>query len=406
MKRIWLILLGCIALSSCDKIESKGMYLASVPIFETMESIRAKANPVSSPTTIVQTGKIYIYQDYLFINEPGKGVHIFNNVDPSKPVAMAFLSIPGNVDLAVLDGKLYADSFTDLLTFDLENPASPKLLTRNKDVFKMLLQMDYLNNTADRIITGYRDSLVSYSQKDKYSPYDRKEPLYNETNSGSGQGGSMARFTIANKHLYAVDQTTLHLFDVQNASKPAYVKDIKIGPGIETIFPFKNNLFIGSNTGMVIYDITTASAPVELSRYTHIRACDPVVVNEKYAFVTLRAGVVCGGQQNLLEVIDIQDLTKPMLKHSFTLENPYGLALSDHTLYICDGKFGLKSFDASDVSQIGNKLLETHKDLMSMDVIAGPKSLIIVGEKGVHQYDYSNKAKLKELSIIPVIRPN
>jgi len=406
MKRIWLILLGCIALSSCDKIESKGMYLASVPIFETMESIRAKANPVSSPTTIVQTGKIYIYQDYLFINEPRKGVHIFNNVDPSKPVAMAFLSIPGNVDLAVLDGKLYADSFTDLLTFDLENPASPKLLTRNKDVFKMLLQMDYLNNTADRIITGYRDSLVSYSQKDKYSPYDRKEPLYNETNSGSGQGGSMVRFTIANKHLYAVDQTTLHLFDVQNASKPAYVKDIKIGPGIETIFPFKNNLFIGSNTGMVIYDVTTASAPVELSRYTHIRACDPVVVNEKYAFVTLRAGVVCGGQQNLLEVIDIQDLTKPMLKHSFTLENPYGLALSGHTLYICDGKFGLKSFDASDVSQIGNKLLETHKDLMSMDVIAGPKSLIIFGEKGVHQYDYSNKAKLKELSIIPVIRPN
>lgn len=382
------------------------MYLASVPIFETMESIRAKANPVSSPTTIVQTGKIYIYQDYLFINEPRKGVHIFNNVDPSKPVAMAFLSIPGNVDLAVLDGKLYADSFTDLLTFDLENPASPKLLTRNKDVFKMLLQMDYLNNTADRIITGYRDSLVSYSQKDKYSPYDRKEPLYNETNSGSGQGGSMVRFTIANKHLYAVDQTTLHLFDVQNASKPAYVKDIKIGPGIETIFPFKNNLFIGSNTGMVIYDVTTASAPVELSRYTHIRACDPVVVNEKYAFVTLRAGVVCGGQQNLLEVIDIQDLTKPMLKHSFTLENPYGLALSGHTLYICDGKFGLKSFDASDVSQIGNKLLETHKDLMSMDVIAGPKSLIIFGEKGVHQYDYSNKAKLKELSIIPVIRPN
>jgi hypothetical protein len=43
---------------------------------------------------------------------------------------------------------------------------------------------------------------------------------------------------------------------------------------------------------------------------------------------------------------------------------------------------------------------------MSLDVIAGPKSLIVVGEKGVHQYDYSNKAKLKELSIIPVIRSN
>jgi len=406
MKRIWLILLGCIALSGCDKIESKGMYLASVPIFETMESIRAKANPVSSPTPIVQTGKIYLYQDYLFINEPGKGIHIFNNVDPSKPQGMAFLSIPGNVDLAVLDGKLYADSYTDLLTFDLQNPASPQLVTRNKDVFKLLLQMDNFNNRPDRIITGYRDSLVSYNQRDKYSPYDRKELVYNEVNTGSGQGASMARFTIANKHLYAVDQTTLHLFNVQNASKPTYVKDIKIGPGIETIFPFKNSLFIGSNTGMVIYDITTASAPVELSRYAHIRACDPVVVNEKYAFVTLRAGVVCGGQQNLLEVIDIQDLTKPTLKNSFTLENPYGLALSDQTLYVCDGKSGLKSFDASDVSQIGNKLLETHKELMSMDVIAGPKSLIVVGQDGVHQYDYSNKAKLKALSVISVPKSN
>ncbi len=382
------------------------MYLASVPIFETMEGIRAKANPVSSPAPIVKTGKIYIYQDYLFINEPGKGIHIFNNGDPSKPQAMAFLSIPGNVDLAVLDGKLYADSYTDLLTFDLQNPASPQLLTRNKDVFKMLLQMDNFNNRPDRIITGYQDSLVSYSQKDRYSPYDRKELDYNQVNAGSGQGASMARFTIANKHLYAVDQTTLHLFNVQNASKPAYVKDIKIGPGIETIFPFKNSLFIGSNTGMVIYDITTASAPVELSRYAHIRACDPVVVNENYAFVTLRAGVVCGGQQNLLEVIDIQDLTKPMLKNTFTLENPYGLALSDQTLYVCDGKSGLKSFDASDVSQIGNKLLETHKELMSMDVIAGPKSLIVVGQDGVHQYDYSNKAKLKALSVISVTKSN
>jgi len=63
MKRIWIILLSCIALASCDKIESKGMYLARVPIFETMESIRAKANPVSGPTAIVQAGKIYIYQD-------------------------------------------------------------------------------------------------------------------------------------------------------------------------------------------------------------------------------------------------------------------------------------------------------------------------------------------------------
>jgi len=405
MKRIWLILFGVTAIASCDKIDSKGQYLTRIPVFETMESVRAKATPISSPIAMLKTGKIYVYQDYLFINEPHKGIHIFNNINPSKPQAISFLNIPGNVDIAILDEKLYADSFTDLLTFDLADPASPKLLTRNKDVFKTVLQMDYINNKPDMVVTGYRDSLVSYSYKNKYSPYETKYYDY-IAESGSGRGGSMARFTLANKHLYAVDQTTLHLFNVQEASKPVYVKDIKIGAGIETIFPFKNSLFIGSNTGMVIYDISTASAPVELSRYNHIRACDPVVVNDKYAFVTLRAGVTCGGQQNLLEVIDIQDLKQPTLKYSFALENPHGLALSDQTLYICEGKYGFKSFDANDVSQIGNKLLENHKEVKSMDVIAGPNSLVVVGEAGIYQYDYTNKAKLKELSVIPITKTN
>ncbi len=406
MKKAWLILFGGLFLLGCDKVEQKGQYLARVPVFETMESIRTKANTVSTPRTIVQSGKIYIYQDYLFINEPNKGIHIYNNADPSKPKAISFVNIPGNVDLAVQEGKLYADSFADLLTFDLADPTAPKLLARNENVFKTVLQKDYINNIPDVVVTGYRDSLVSYASKSKYTPYQKEEFEYNESNSGVGQGGSMARFTLANQHLYAVDHSTLHLFNVQDSRKPIYVKDVKLGFGIETVFPYKNNLFIGSNTGMLIFDISTASEPMELSRYTHIRACDPVVVNDKYAFVTLRTGSACGGQQNVLEVIDIQDLKNPTLKYTFSLENPHGLVLSDQTLYVCDGDYGFKSFDASDVSKIGDKLLENKKELKSMDVIAGPKSLLVTGRNGLYQYDYSNRAKLKELSVISVAKSN
>ncbi len=406
MKKARLILFGSLFLLGCDKIEQKGQYLAQVPVFETMESIRAKANAISTPRTITQAGKIYIYQDYLFINEPNKGIHIYNNTDPSKPKAISFLNIPGNVDLAVQEGRLYADSFADLLTFDLADPTAPRLLARNENVFKTVLQKDYINNIPDVVVTGYRDSLVSYAYKNKYSPYEKKYLEYNESNSGVGQGGSMARFTLANKHLYAVDHSTLHLFNVQDSRNPVYVKDVKLGFGIETVFPYKNNLFIGSNTGMLIFDISTASEPTELSRYAHIRACDPVVVNDKYAFVTLRTGSACGGQQNLLEVVDIQDLKNPTLKYTYSLENPHGLALSDQTLYVCDGDYGFKSFDASDVSKIGDKLLENIKELKSMDVIAGSKSLLVTGSNGLYQYDYSNRTKLKELSVIPVIKSN
>jgi uncharacterized protein YcfL len=49
MKKARLILIGSLFLLGCDKIEQKGQYLAQVPVFETMESIRAKANAISTP---------------------------------------------------------------------------------------------------------------------------------------------------------------------------------------------------------------------------------------------------------------------------------------------------------------------------------------------------------------------
>jgi hypothetical protein len=125
---------------------------------------------------------------------------------------------------------------------------------------------------------------------------------------GWDQGGSMARFTLANKHLYAVDHSTLHLFNVQDSRKPVYVIDVKLGFGIETVFHIRITYLLVPIQVCLFFDISTASEPTQLSRYAHIRACDPVVVNDKYAFVTLRTGSACGGQQNLLEVVDIQDL--------------------------------------------------------------------------------------------------
>lgn len=394
-------------LQGCDKVESNTYYKVTMPVFEKMADIRKQTIATVAPQPIEQTGKIYIFQDFLFINEPMKGIHIFNNANPSNPQSVSFLNIPGNVDVAVKGHVLYADSYVDLLAFDLSNPAKPKLLNRIEEVFKNLYQYDYENNTLNNVIVRYVDTVLNSEGYRIYNPYisyyAETVNYYNSSGGGSyGQGGSMARFTLANEHLYAVDNSSLNLFDVSDKTKPSFKKNIPLGWGVETIFPYKNNLFIGTNSGMYIYDIQDASAPKELSRYEHVRACDPVVVNDDYAFVTLRTGAVCAGITNVLEVVDIKDLKNPKLLQTFQMQHPHGLGLAGDVLYLCEGKYGFKSFDASDVTKVGLSPIEHLAQLNSTDVIPGPKSLIVIGENGVCQYDYTDKKKLKLLSCISV----
>ncbi len=90
---------------------------------------------LTTPQALKMPGKIYIKDGYLFVNEVNKGVHIFNNKDPKNPLKIAFIQIPGNVDIAIRGSILYADNYTDLLSFDVAKPSEAKLLNRMKDIF-------------------------------------------------------------------------------------------------------------------------------------------------------------------------------------------------------------------------------------------------------------------------------
>jgi hypothetical protein len=60
-------------------------------------------------------GKIYLFRQYLFVGEPGIGVHVFDNSDPSTPIPVCFINIPYNYDVAVKDSILYADTYYGLV---------------------------------------------------------------------------------------------------------------------------------------------------------------------------------------------------------------------------------------------------------------------------------------------------
>jgi hypothetical protein len=131
-----------------------------------------------------------------------------------------------------------------------------------------------------------------------------------------------------------------------------------------------------------------------------MRACDPVVADNNYAYVTLRNGTICSGFNNQLELIDISSLQQPQLAKIYPMTNPHGLAKDNNLLFICDGRDGLKMYDATDPLNI--LLRKTISGIETYDAIAWNNNLLVVAKDGLYQYDYSNPASLVQRSKLEV----
>jgi len=416
---ILLIALVSMCLQSCvkDKCESEITYTQYTPIYVTVDEIR-KDIQIEAPRALKQPGKMYFYQNYILLNEFREGLHVIDNQDPVNPQKLAFIKIPGNMDMAVKDNTLYADNYIDLLSIDISDPANPVLRTRTEDVFPSFdLNQDlgHLVYYDEEVVTevvpcdqnggwggGWLDDTnISFSA-------ENSAPSTSSGGSGvshfgsTGQGGSMARFTLVDSYLYTVTDNGLNSFDISDNFSPNLTNSTNIGWGIETIYPFRNNLFIGSQTGMFIYGIDNPAVPAYRSEFQHARACDPVVVRNDIAYVTLRGGTPCEGFNNQLDVIDVSNVTNPTLLTTYQMDNPHGLAITnDEILYVCDGDSGLRVYDAEEPLNLDEIHHET--GLPTYDVIALANDVVmVVGSDGLYQYDATDPTNLLKLSIIPV----
>lgn len=418
-----------------DKCEKTQIVRQIRNVTRSAAEIRSQVT-VQAPADLEQPGKIYVKDQYLFINEIKKGVHVIDNSNPSSPRHVSFISIPGNGDMAVKGHILYADSYMDLVAIDISNPQQAYEAGRKQEAFTSGmfdgLSWSYNSNTgaiSDQEAYFLEETFETNCEgvipspgywwwgRGPYLFYDVAYLSFSSTGSSSsysgskgqtataGTGGSMARFTLYEDFLYTVDQRKLQLFDISRLESPSFIKGIDLGWGVETIFPYRDKLFIGTNTGMHIFDNSTPSEPKHLSEFQHIRACDPVVVHEDLAYVTLRSGSVCGGSVNRLEVVDISDLTRPQLVKAYEMENPAGLSINYPTLYICEGEHGLKGFNVSDRLAIDKNILFHEKGMEAYDVISMGSNLMMIGKDGLYQYDATNPKNLRKLSHIPVHTP-
>jgi len=310
--RILLLLLAILPLyffPSCDdKVELTRTYSVYEPVYLSPEALRASFS-VDEPQIINEPGKIYMYGDYLFINEPGKGIHVIDNHDKKNPVNVQFVNLPGNYDIAASNGFLYADSFMDLVVLDISDINNISVKNRAEDIFENSLSTSVYNREKGVIVDWEEVEKIEVSSDDfngafpgffeygvtSYAASDRStlSNSFAVPESSRGVGGSMARFTIWGQYLYTIDQSSMYLFDIQNPENPVAGATVKVGWGIETLFPYEEKLFIGAQNGMYIYSLDNPSAPVQLSMFSHVVSCDPVVVNDSLDYVTLRQGSNC-----------------------------------------------------------------------------------------------------------------
>ncbi|RSK32444.1 LVIVD repeat-containing protein [Hymenobacter metallilatus] len=156
-----------LSLSSCWRLVDPIAPVA-LPEYKPLLMARTQleqAVAVLPPRDMHNTGKIYLRDPYIFINEQYEGIHIINNQDPEHPQPVAFLRIPGNVDVAMKGTLLYADSGSDLLTFDMSNAQAARLLNRVREAVPELpmpesgiVPTEYQpqNRPADAVVIGWQ----------------------------------------------------------------------------------------------------------------------------------------------------------------------------------------------------------------------------------------------------------
>ena len=400
-------------------------FTANDPVYMSYTDLRS-AVKMSVAREMNNPGKIYFKDNFIFINEKMKGVHVYDVSNPNNPQNKGFIEIPGNVDIAIKDNILYADSYIDLVSIDVSSFSAIKEVGRVEKIFPYTLptyDTKYPVAKLDEkrgVVTGWEVRSVRQELEQVYYPtYYRYDSFSMDKNfvsgissssgaAGStyGVGGSMARFGLYKDFLYIVNQSSLLTFKLNSNSEVTLLNTGYVNWNAETIFITDNHLFLGTRNGLIVMSLEVPQKPVQKGNFAHMTACDPVVIKGDLAFVTLKGGTTCrGGTLNQLDVIRMSNgYSNFQLLKSYPMYGPQGLGIDDDLLFLCDGDAGLKIFNAADPLTISQNLIASFPSINAYDVIPMNNYLFMIGEMGFMLYDYSNIQNIKQIGIIPVVK--
>ncbi len=392
--------------------------------------------------------KIYLHGTTLIRTTPGVDIRFYDLSNPANVRESGSIAIDGNSDVAAYNTTMYADQEHDLVVFDISDPAQPRPIDTIPDIFfrsgtEIANQLNGWNGAnefggaggcgtegcevsdepVDPEFSDPWESTWGSGSMNDYQPLSYSGSSVGIANaaantsgsstgssspsstSGSGvggqqregTGGSLARFIIAAKRLYCIDNKDLVVFDISNPSAPVFLTRTEVSQDIETIFYAKYHLFIGGQQGVYIYDVEDNIDPQYRGEFQHAERCDPVVVDGDRAYVTLRGNSACGGWRSQMDILDVSDVKHPRLLKTYEgVNSPYGLAVRDGIAIVSDGQSGLRILDVKDEDRIRECGRVT--GITPFDVIWQGDMLIVTAKEGFFLYDASDPCNPKKYS--------
>ena len=351
---------------------------------------------------ISDPGKVYVSENLLLIGEEGEGIHVYDNTNPENPTPLSFINIPNNREFFVKDNFIYAESFYDMLKIDISDKTNPTLQNRVENAF-----IQDFTNEEGQVLIGFDFEVVTEEVQEGTSVWneiwnneqaffdfeERLIPLSAVPASFAGSSnssiGTVNRIAHTNDHVYVISNSFLTVFsDNQNLE---FIQSEEAGAQMETIYPQENSLYIGTRNSVEIFDIATPSNPRWQSRFNHVQSCDPVLPDGDLAYVTLRTnGTECPGDINALLVLDISNETRVNELQERGMLRPFGMTKIGDILYVGEGDNGLKTFDASNGSELS--LINYDSEVQAYDVIAHPTRsdiILVASPSGFGQYRIS-----------------
>jgi hypothetical protein len=329
---------------------------------------------VRIPRTISSSGLSYpinmsLQDSLLAVSDGSNGVHIFDVGDPADPAYRLHIPLHGNTGTALKDDILYANEYGALHVIRLEENSYEIVKTIESE------QNAFFEGMPPDSYGGMQGCGCSRESEPVMAP------------SGQSTGSSYATFAVIGSYLYYIEYYQIVTMDITVPDDPVEVSRVRVNGVIETLVPSEAYLFAGGNLGMYVFDLSDPGKPVEVGRLEHFEACDPVVVKDALAFVTLRGGNRCGQTQDVLLSVNIEDPSKPVILAEKPVFTPYGLTINADLLFVSSGRFG---FGLLDVANPGNpRYVKRWPDWPTKDFIWQDNTLFVMGFGDLKIFDVS-----------------
>ncbi len=358
-----------------------GRTLASVGLLAFFSLGAARTDRSSC---LVSPMSMYVAGEWLFVSDEGSGIHVYAAARGSAPAYQGTIPLSGNSGVAVRDSVIYANSYGSILALRLNADCTADTLAIVYEApYCCTMPIDYID---EQYHSGWG---CACSRAVEYDAV----PL------SSGTGSSYAVFAVIDTFLYYVDGMSLVSMSVAVPESPRLLSTTYLSWDLETLFPTEDYLFVGAATGMYILNRRQYPAtPTLISTFVHARACDPVVVQDTIAYLTLRSGTACGAFENALIAVSIADPSSPYELGRTIPNQPYGLAVQDTLCYVGLGHSGYSLYDVTRPDSLLH--VATWSTPATKDFIWDSTQLYLMGFSQIAAYDVSDPANPVRLGVV------